>query len=120
MRKYLLARLQSFIPAFQGIFTLIKHEKNALIHLIATIAAIAAGFLLQITHIEWLFVILAITLVWITELINTAIEKLTDIYQPNCHPTAKIVKDCAAGAVLLGALYSIIVAVVVFLPKLFS
>jgi len=120
MKKYLVGRLKSFVPAFQGIYFLLLHEKNALIHLLATLFAIAMGFILYISSIEWLLVGLAITLVWVAELFNSSIEKLTDLSQPGVHPIARITKDFAAGAVLITAFYSIIVAAIIFLPKIFN
>jgi len=120
MKNYLVGRLKSFIPALQGIYFLLLHEKNALIHLVATVFAFVMGFILNISSIEWLFVVLAITLVWVAELFNTSIEKLTDLSQPDFHPIAKVTKDFAAGAVLVTSFYSIIVAVIIFLPKIFN
>jgi diacylglycerol kinase len=119
MKKYVIERLKSFIPAFQGIIQLIRYEKNAILHLIATIFVVIISWLLSIDRTEWLFLFLAIFLVWITELINTSIEKLTDKAYPEFHPQAKIIKDFSAGAVLMAAIFSIIVAIFIFLPKLF-
>ncbi|PKN85124.1 MAG: diacylglycerol kinase [Chloroflexi bacterium HGW-Chloroflexi-8] len=120
MKNYLIGRLKSFIPAFQGIYFLLSHEKNALIHLLATIFAIAMGLTLNISTVEWLFVGLAITLVWVAELFNSSLEKLTDLSQPGYHPIARITKDFAAGAVLMTTFYSIFVAAIIFLPKIFD
>lgn len=120
MRQYLFGRLKSFIPAIQGIFQLVKYEKNAAIHTVATILVVVFSFVFQINIYEWLFVLLAISLVWITELINTSIEKITDLIQPNLHPTAKIIKDFSAGAVLIAAIFSIVVAILIFIPKIIN
>ncbi len=119
MLKFLKDRIRSFLPAFQGFQYLILNEKNAIIHLIATFAAIFLGFVLKLTKIEWFFILLAVTLVWFAELINTAIEKLTDLIQPEKHPIAKIIKDLAASAVLITAIFSIILAIIIFIPKIF-
>ncbi len=119
MKKYIIGRFKSFIPAFQGIGQLIRYEKNATLHLIATIFVIFISWLLSVNSTEWLFILLAIILVWITELINTSIEKLTDKTYPEVHPQAKIIKDFSAGAVLLAAIFSIIVACFILLPRLF-
>jgi len=119
MKNYIIERLKSFIPAFQGISLLIRYEKNATIHLIATVFVIIISWLLSVNKTEWLFIFLAIFLVWITELINTSIEKLTDKEYPEFHPQAKIIKDFSAGAVLMAAIFSVIVAIFIFLPRLF-
>jgi len=75
--------------AFDGIIDLIKSENNAKIHLISTIVVIIVGFKLQFLAIEWLWISLAIAGVWVAELINTAIEKLTDLISPEQNPIAK-------------------------------
>lgn len=104
--------------AFQGIICTLKSERHMRFHLLATIIALFTGVWLNISAWQWLFIILAIVLVWITELINTAIEAVVDLYTSRRHPLAKIAKDVAAGAVLVASLYSLVVALVIFLPKL--
>ena len=104
--------------AFDGIIDLIKSENNAKIHLISTIVVIIVGFKLQFLAIEWLWISLAIAGVWVAELINTAIEKLTDLVSPEISPIAKKVKDYAAGAVLVMAIWAIFVFCLISLPHL--
>ena len=69
---------------------------------------------------EWLVVVLCITVVLTLEMINTAIEKLCDVVQPDYHPQIKIIKDIAAGAVLIAALGSIIIGAIIFVPKIIA
>jgi diacylglycerol kinase len=104
--------------AFDGIIDLIKSENNAKIHLISTIVVIIVGFKLQFLAIEWLWISLAIAGVWVAELINTAIEKLTDLVSPEINPIAKKVKDYAAGAVLVMAIWAIFVFCLISFPHL--
>jgi diacylglycerol kinase len=104
--------------AFDGIIDLIKSENNAKIHLISTIVVIIVGFKLQFLAIEWLWISLAIAGVWVAELINTAIEKLTDLISPEINPIAKKVKDYAAGAVLVMAIWAIFVFCLISFPHL--
>ena len=104
--------------AFDGIIDLIKSENNATIHLISTIAVIIVGFKLQFLAIEWLWISLAIAGVWVAELINTSIEKLTDLISPEQNPIAKKVKDYAAGAVLVMAIWAIFVFCLISFPHL--
>jgi len=104
--------------AFYGIIDLIKSENNAKIHLISTIVVIIVGLKLQFLAIEWLWISLAIAGVWVAELINTAIEKLTDLVSPEINPIAKKVKDYAAGAVLVMAIWAIFVFCLISLPHL--
>jgi len=104
--------------AFDGIIDLIKSENNAKFHLVSTIVVIIVGLKLQFLAIEWLWISLAIAGVWVAELINTAIEKLTDIISPEQNPLAKKVKDYAAGAVLVMAIWAIFVFCLISLPHL--
>ena len=104
--------------AFDGIIDLIKSENNAKVHLVSTIVVIILGLKLQFLAIEWLWISLAIAGVWVAELINTAIEKLTDLVSPEINPIAKKVKDYAAGAVLVMAIWAIFVFCLISLPHL--
>ena len=104
--------------AFDGIIDLIKSENNAKIHVVSTIVVIIVGLKLQFLAIEWLWISLAIAGVWVAELINTAIEKLTDLVSPEINPIAKKVKDYAAGAVLVMAIWAIFVFCLISLPHL--
>jgi len=110
-------RILSFRFAFKGILKLIKSEPNAMIHLIATIIAIACGFIFMISGSEWCAIFIVIGLVWAAESFNTVIEKLVDHLFPEFHETARVTKDIAAGAVLICAIISVIVGLIVFLPR---
>jgi diacylglycerol kinase (ATP) len=112
------ARLKSFVYAFEGVMYFIKHEAQALIHLIAIVAVIGAGYWFNITLTEWIAVVFAIGIVISAEMLNTAIEKLTDMVSPQINEQAKIVKDLAAGAVLIASLTAFIIGLIVFLPKI--
>jgi diacylglycerol kinase len=104
--------------AFNGIIDLIRSENNAKIHLISTIVVIIVGLKWQFLAIEWLWISLAIAGVWVAELINTALEKLTDLISPETNPIAKKIKDYAAGAVLVMAIWAIFVFCLISLPHL--
>lgn len=112
------ARLKSFVYAFEGVMYFIKHEAQALIHLIAIVAVIGAGYWFNISLTEWIAVVFAIGIVISAEMLNTAIEKLTDMVSPQINEQAKIVKDLAAGAVLIASLTAFIIGLIVFLPKI--
>lgn len=110
------SRAKSFSYAFNGLLQLLKLELNAKLHAIATIIAITAGIIRHINLTQWIAIIFAIGLVWITEALNTCIEKLCDYSCENkFHPAIKLIKDIAAGAVLIAALTSIAVGAIVFI-----
>jgi diacylglycerol kinase len=109
--------LNSFRFAIKGIFQFFRYENNARIHLLATILVIVLGILFKLERYEWLWVSLAVSLVWITEIINISIEKLTDLISPDYNPLAGKAKDLAAAAVLIAAVFALIVGMVIFLPR---
>ena len=111
------SRLLSFKFAFRGIGALLKNEHNARIHLIAALLAITSGFIFKIKAIEWLVLIIAIGLVFVTELLNTALESLADIVEPELNEKIRNAKDYAAGAVLVSAVISVVLAAIIFVPR---
>ena len=111
-------RLISFKYAINGIKILFWEEPNAKIHLFVTVCVLIAGFAFRISGGEWIAVILCIGLVIALESLNSAIENIADFVSPGRHETIKKVKDLAAGAVLIGAVASVIVGMIVFLPKI--
>ncbi len=118
MDKFFRTRGKSFQYAFSGLRYALRTQKNSWIHLFFTIAAICAGVLLKITALEWTVIIFCIGLVWLAELLNTALETAVDLFCPEYHPLAKVVKDVAAGAVLVAALISVVIGLIIFGPPL--
>ncbi len=111
-------RLKSFVYAFKGIAYVVKTQHNAWIHLFAALLAIALGFTFSISQNEWIAIIICIGLVLACESLNTSIEVLCDARFPEYDKRAERIKDTAAGAVLLVAMASLIVGVIIFLPKI--
>ena len=112
--------LRSFVFAFAGIATLLRTQRNAQVHVTITCAVIIAGFALQVSAGEWVALVLSIALVLALEAVNTAIEAVVDLVSPQPHPLAKRAKDVAAGAVLLSAIGTALVACIIFLPKFWA
>lgn len=110
-------RLNAFRFALTGIHTFFNETFHAKIHALAAVFAIAGGFWFKLSAIEWMFLILSIFLVFMTEMINSAIEYVVDLISPEQNSLAKKAKDVAAGAVLLAAIFSIIIAAYIFIPK---
>ena len=111
-------RIQSFRYAFSGLWFVLKHEHNFRIHLLAAVVAVLAGFYFDISTYEWLAIILVITLVLSLEMVNSAIEKLADVVSPEKNEQIKVIKDMTAAAVLLAAMASLVVAALIFIPKM--
>ena len=109
---------KSFGFAWSGLKYSFDTQVNLKIHFVLAILAIVLGIGLRISTIEWLVVLVCFAIVIFAELINTAVEKLCDVVHINIHPEIKLVKDIAAGAVLVAALASLIIGIVIFLPKL--
>ncbi|MAY83391.1 MAG: diacylglycerol kinase [Flavobacteriales bacterium] len=111
-------RIKSFNFAFQGLRTLLAEEHNSRIHLLATMIVLIAGFYFDIGQAEWLVLIITIAIVFICEILNTAMENIADFISPDIHPSIKKIKDLAAAAVLISAIMSVVVGLIIFLPKL--
>lgn len=109
-----------FSFAWNGLIEIVKSERNFRIHLLATIIAVLLGVLVKLSQIEWIIIILVIGIVLVAETTNTAVEKLIDYLKPDIHPSAKITKDIAAGAVLIAAVMAFIIGCMIFLPKMYN
>ncbi|MES2798835.1 MAG: diacylglycerol kinase family protein [Bacteroidota bacterium] len=110
--------LKSFGYAFEGIVELLRKERNFQIHCFALVVVVGAGFFFSITRLEWVIILLVSALVLALEGVNTAIEKLCDLYSTEQHSQIKKIKDIAAGAVLVAAIFAAIIGGIIFLPKL--
>lgn len=112
------ARLASFKNAWGGVTVFIRQEHNAWIHCTITVLVIIAGLLFHISTAEWIAVFFAIGLVLAAEAINSAIERLSDVVQPEKDERIRDIKDISAGAVFICAITAAIIGVIIFLPKL--
>lgn len=118
--RFILGRRPAFEHAFHGLIHVLLTQHNARIHLAMTFLVVISGFLLKLNGFEWTVVIIAIGLVWVTEIINTALEALVDLVTQQYHPLAKIAKDTSAAAVLFASLIAVLLGIVVFTPHLFQ
>ena len=112
------ARLKSFVYAWKGIICFFRTEHNAQIHLAITVLVLVLSVTLGLDATEAIAVVFSIAFVWVTEMINTAIEKAMDFISTEKHPQIKRIKDVAAGCVLVAAIAAAIVGCIVFIPKL--
>lgn len=108
------AFVNSFKFALNGFYHLVKTERNFIIHLLAFLGAVVAGFYFKISLFDWLVVLVISALVLSLEMINSAIEKLCDLYSTENDIRIKIIKDIAAGAVLIASIFALVIAVIIF------
>ncbi|MFM7275027.1 MAG: diacylglycerol kinase family protein [Gammaproteobacteria bacterium] len=114
MRK----RIASFGYAFEGLAVMLRTQPNAWIHSCATVLVVGLGAWLGLPRGDWALLVVAITMVWVAEALNTGIEFLADAAVPDPHQLIKHAKDVAAGAVLLASVGAAVIGAVVFLPYL--
>ena len=116
--SFLINRLKGLGYATKGAWLLVKNEASIKVQVAIAVFMTAAGFYFNISSNEWIFQTLTIALVLSTEGINTAIEEIADFIHPNHHPKIGRIKDLAAGAVFFAAIAALIVACIIYLPKL--
>ena len=119
MHINIMKMLLSFVFAWRGLLIVLKEENNAKVHLLSTIAALGVCYYLQVSPTDWAVICIVIGLVWITEIINTAVERFVDMVSPDFNPKAGVVKDIAAGAVLMAVIVAVVVGVFIFTKYLF-
>ena len=113
------ARGNSFGFAFEGLRAVLKTEHNTWIHAGTTAIVLLFAFYFRITKTEWLILVILISQVWFTEILNTAIEKAMDFISKERHPQIKLVKDLASAAVMVSAIAAVIGGVIIFWSYVF-
>jgi diacylglycerol kinase (ATP) len=116
MKKF----IRGFGFAIKGISYATKTQLNFRVHLVAALTAAFMGYALKVSTIEWIWLIFCMSLVMAAELFNTAIEVLVDLVSPDYNEKAGHVKDIAAGAVLVTAIFALITGFIIFLPKIIA
>jgi diacylglycerol kinase (ATP) len=104
----------SFKHAIEGIVHVFRTQKHMRFHFVAAAVIISIGSLMKLPREQWFLLYFAMALVFLTEMLNTAIEACVDLFTDQWHPLAKIAKDIAAGAVLVATVLAIVVAILVF------
>ena len=112
--------LKTLSYGFNGIFYTLRHERNMVIHFLVMILVIIAGIVFKITFVEWGICFVLFALVLSLELMNTALENVVDLVTEEKKAKAKVAKDAAAGAVLVAALFAVIIGISIFLPRLLN
>jgi len=110
--------LQSFNFAFQGVVAAVRHQRNMRIHLLLGFVVLIGSVFLNLSRLQLAIVFVAVAFVFITEMINSAIETVVDMITDEFDPRAKHAKDLAAGAVLVAAINALVVAYLVLADRL--
>jgi diacylglycerol kinase (ATP) len=114
------SRLASFRHAFAGWWYVLRSQRNAWIHAVASVVVFGMGFWLGLERFDWAVLLLTVALVWVAEFVNTAVEAVVDLLSPDIHPLAKAGKDVAAAAVLIAALAAVGVGLLLLGPPLWA
>ncbi len=109
---------ESFGYAFQGLWYALNTQRNLRIHFLAAVAILVLGWFVALPDAIFVNVLVAVVVVMVAEMINTAVESVVDLVSPEFHQLAKTAKDVAAGAVLLAAVGAVAVGVWSFGPIL--
>ncbi|MFC4634391.1 diacylglycerol kinase [Dokdonia ponticola] len=117
--KFIKGRLKGCIYAFKGGILLLKTEASIQVQFVIAILITIAGFYYDISTTEWMIQTLCIGLVMGIEGLNTAVEEIADFVHPDFHNKIGKIKDIAAGAVGIAALIAVIVAGIIYVPKVF-
>lgn len=120
MTEFLKARGKAIGHALAGWWYVIRTQRNAWIHALASAMVILLGAWLDLSRQDWAILFLTIALVWMAEFFNTAVETLTDLVSPQQNQLAKISKDVSAAAVLITAAASVVIGLLVLGPPLIS
>lgn len=110
--------IRSILYALEGIRNAVNYEKNFRIQFLIVLLLLPTGILLRLSGTEWIFILICCAMVLSFEIINSAIEKICNFIYPDQHPAIKQIKDMSAGAVLISTIISVIIGLIIFVPKL--
>lgn len=112
-------RANSFRFAWDGIRRFFVQEHNSWIHLATTITVFVAAKWFHLSRMEVISLIIVTGVVWVAEILNTAIEKIMDFISPQQSGEVKYIKDLSAAAVLIASLAALVTGAFIFIPKIF-
>jgi diacylglycerol kinase len=120
MKEFLRTRALAFRYAFAGWRHVLRTQRNAWIHTVASLLVFSLSAWLGLSRTEWAIILLTVTSVWMAEFINTALESVVDLASPERHELARISKDVGAAAVLIAAINSVLVGLLILGPPLWQ
>jgi diacylglycerol kinase len=112
------SRLKSLRYALAGWLYMLRYQKNTRIQAVFSLLVFFLGFWLNLDPLEWAILVLIITLNWMAEFINAALEAAVNLASPGIHPMARVCKDVGAAAVLLTSVAAVVVGALVLGPPL--
>lgn len=118
--NFILNLIDSFNHAINGLITAVGTERNMKIHYGVALFVLVSSLFFNLSRVEYILLLITISLVIVAELFNTAIEKVVDMVTEEYHPLAKLAKDIAAGAVLIAAINSVAIGYLLFFDRLDS
>jgi len=110
--------LKSFNYAFRGLFKTFREEQNLQIQTIIGLLIVATAWFFRVSCFEWCLLILAISLVVLMEIVNSAVERITDVLKPRINSYVKEIKDIMAAAVMLASITAVIIGLIILGPYL--
>jgi diacylglycerol kinase len=120
MKEFIRTRALAFRYAFAGLGYMIRTQRNAWIHAAASIAVITLSAWLKLSTRDWAVVLIAISMVWTAEFVNTALEAVVDLASPQEHQLAQVGKDVGAAAVLIASISSALIGLLILGPPLWE
>jgi len=111
---------KSVLDAWHGVVYVYRHEQNFRIQIVLAIFIVILMLVLRLRKSEMVVILLLVFLVFILELLNSALEKLLDILKPRLQLQVALVKDIMAAMVLIASIGALIIGSLIFLPYIFN
>ncbi len=108
---------KSFSFAFSGLKIIVRKEQNFRIHFAIGILVVILGAIFRVNIWEWIALLLMIFFIFLLEIVNTVFERFVDMLKPRLSAYAKEIKDLMSAAVLIAAILSIIIGLIIFIPR---
>ena len=109
---------RSFEHAYRGMVSAVRTQRNMRFHVVAAVGVLIVSLLVGISALELAVLVLTILVVFVTEMLNTALEFVVDLVTDEYHPLAKLAKDVSAGAVLVSSVGAVLVGYLILADNL--
>lgn len=112
--------ISSVRNSLNGLNYIMANEVNFKREIILGILALVVSYFLRVSKIEFIIIIVTISLVLVAEIFNTGVERIVDLYTKEYNEIAKVAKDVSAFAVLLMCMFALVIGMIIFVPKIYS